>query len=118
MSIGAVGGIGGIGNDYSWYTPGSAGKIQDADSFDMAPNAYDAVDDISDTADELANITGAAALEVPNTERPTIAPIEETGHFASDRMGQEHSAAKVSMEDLYMSAIGFHTRRRIDLLGL
>ncbi|MBQ3797209.1 MAG: hypothetical protein II842_13235 [Butyrivibrio sp.] len=118
MSIGAVGGIGSIGNDYSWYTPGSAGKVQEAASFDMALDAYDAVDDISDAADELANIAGVEALEMPNTERPTIAPIEETDHFASDRMGQDHSAAKVSMEDLYMSAIGFHTKRRIDLLGL
>lgn len=118
MSIGAIGSVGNYGNDYSWYTPGSAGKVQDTDSFDMALDAYDAVEDISDAADDLANIAGAAALDIPNTAKPTIAPVDETSHFTSDRMGQDYSTAKVSMENLYQSSIGFHTKHRINLLGL
>ena len=118
MSIGAIGGVGGYSNDYSWYTPGSAGKVQDSDSFDITLDAYDVADNISDSADELADIANIMSFDVQNTEKPIITPIDEASHFSSDRMGQGYSSAKVSMEDLYMSSIGFHTKHKINLLGL
>lgn len=118
MSIGAIGGVGGIGSDYSWYTPGSAGKVQDNDSFDLALDAVDDTADAADAADDIANVAEPIATKAQNVSQQLISAVEESGQFSRDRMGQGFSDMRVSMEDLQMAAIGFHTKHRFELLGL
>ncbi len=118
MSIGAVGGIGGPGgvsDDYSWYTPGSAGAVSEPEGFDAA---LDDVSDVADSADDLAASGISSMPEIPETSPPLLSSVEETGQFSRERMGQDSSNARASLEDFQMAAVGFHTRRQIELLGL
>ncbi len=110
MGIGAVGGYG--MQDYSWYSPG--GNIADDGGFDAALDALDAVDDLSQTA----LVSGAQEIPEKQYTYARIEPVEYSNDIMRDSMGREHSTMKVEMENLHVAAMGFNTRRRIELLGL
>ncbi len=121
MGIGAVNGYG--FGDYSWYKPGTSGIIED---FDMALNAADDAayidepeqTDDADGADELVQISPTQNAEVPDKTYVRVEPAEESERFWSDTMKGDKSTGRADMEQLHVAAMGFHTKRKFELLGL
>ena len=110
MGIGAISGYG--MQDYSWYSPG--GNVAEDGGFDAALDAMDAADDLN----QAALVSGAQEIPQKQYTYARVEPVEYSYDIMRDSMGREHSTMKVEMENLHVAAMGFNTRRRIELLGL
>ena len=110
MGIGTINGYG--MQDYSWYTPG--GNIAEDGGFDAALDALDAADDVS----QAALVSGMPEIHDKQYTYARVEPVEYSNDIMRDSMGREHSTMKVEMENLHVAAMGFSTRRRMELLGL
>ena len=112
MGIDAISGYG--SQDYSWYTPGTAGI---SDDFDMALNAADDAADAID-AEEAFSVAAAQNVDVSERTYARVEPAEQSERFWGDTMKDDNSSMRVDMEQLLVAAMGFHTKRRLELLGL
>ena len=110
MGIGTINGYG--MQDYSWYTPG--GNVAEVGGFDAALDAMDAADDLN----QAALVSGAQEIPQKQYTYARVEPVEYSNDIMRDSMGREHSTMKVEMENLHVAAMGFNTRRRMELLGL
>ena len=110
MGVGAIGGVN--APDYSWYTPG--GISSDSDMTDFAIDAIDQ----SDATDDITPITAPGIVtDIPNSHAK-VAPIDYSENLNQDGMRKEHSSTRVEMQELHLAAMGFHTKRRAELLDL
>ena len=110
MGIGTINGYG--MQDYSWYTPG--GNVAEDGGFDAALDAMDAADDLN----QAALVSGVQEMPQKQYTYARVEPVEYSNDIMRDSMGREHSTMKVEMENLHVAAMGFNTRRRMELLGL
>ncbi len=110
MEIGAISGYGMY--DYSWYSP--ARVASDDDGFDAALDALDAADDLNQAG------VSFGVQEMPEEQHTyaRVEPVDNSNDIMSDSMRRDFSTMKVDMENLHIAAMGFHTRRRIELLEL